>query len=108
MDGSTIEMESYFRLIWGLLIVLGILLLLYGLLRKRFSLLGTAGGREIEILEIRPLMGRKALCLVAVRGGEYLIGLSGDRITHLATITPPAQKGSFQAVLDGSRPGPPQ
>jgi len=92
------EMEGYFRLIWGLLIVLGILLLLYGLLKKRFSLLGNDGRREIQVVEIRPLMGKKALCLVTVKGQEFLLGLSGDRITHLATISG-GHDTSFPAAL---------
>jgi flagellar protein FliO/FliZ len=100
------NMEGYFRMIWGLLIVLGILLLLYALLKKRFSLLGNDGRRDIQIVEIRPLMGKKALCLVTVKGQELLLGLSGDRITHLATLNPGGGR-SFQAVLDKTEAGSP-
>jgi flagellar protein FliO/FliZ len=80
------ELDSYFKMIWGLLVVLGVIFLLYALLKKRFSLLATSPEKNIKILEIKPLMGRKALCLVSVKGHQYLIGLSGDRITHLATL----------------------
>jgi flagellar protein FliO/FliZ len=100
------DMEGYFRLIWGLLVVLGILLLLYGLLKKRFSLLGNDGRREIQVVEIRPLMGKKALCLVTVKGQEFLLGLSGDQITHLATIREGGDK-SFQAILKKTEAGSP-
>jgi flagellar protein FliO/FliZ len=100
------DMEGYFRLIWGLLVVLGILLLLYGLLKKRFSLLGNDGRREIQVVEIRPLMGKKALCLVTVKGQEFLLGLSGDQITHLATIRKGDEK-SFPAALKKAEAGSP-
>jgi flagellar protein FliO/FliZ len=100
------DMEGYFRLIWGLLVVLGILLLLYGLLKKRFSLLGNDGRREIQVVEIRPLMGKKALCLVTVKGQEFLLGLSGDQITHLATIRK-GDETSFPAILKKTEAGSP-
>lgn len=89
---------SSFRVIWGLLIVLGIILLLYGLLRKRFSLLSSLPDKEINILEIKPLMGKKALCLVEVRGTEYLLGVSESQISKLATL-PPQQTASFKEAL---------
>ncbi|MFH0781274.1 MAG: flagellar biosynthetic protein FliO [Pseudomonadota bacterium] len=92
------DIQSYFKVIWGLLVVLGIILALYGLLRKRFSLLATTPEKNIKILEIKPLMGRKALCLVTVKGNEYLLGLSGDRISHLATL-PTKTDLSFAATL---------
>lgn len=81
-----VELDSYFKMIWGLLVVLGVIFLLYALLKKRFSLLSTTPEKNIKVVEIKPLMGRKALCLISVKGHEYLIGLSGDRITHLATL----------------------
>lgn len=92
------DMESYFKVIWGLLVVLGIILALYALLKKRFSLLATSPEKNIKIIEIKPLMGRKALCLVTVKGNEYLLGLSGDRISHLATL-PTKTDQSFAATL---------
>ncbi len=92
------DMESYFKVIWGLFVVLGIILVLYAFLRKHFSLLATTPEKNIKILEIKPLMGRKALCLVTVKGNEYLLGLSGDRINHLATL-PTKTDLSFAATL---------
>lgn len=93
-----VDMESYFKVIWGLLVVLGIILVLYFLLRKHFSLLASTPEKNIKILEIKPLMGKKALCLVTVKGNEYLLGLSGDRISHLATL-PTKTDLSFAATL---------
>ena len=95
------DFDSYLRVIWGLLIVLGIILALYGLLRKRFSLLSSTTQQEIKILEIKPLMGRKALCLVSVRGRDLLLGISGENITHLTSF-PGSAEDSFAKVLRNS------
>ncbi len=89
---------SSFRVIWGLLIVLGIILLLYGLLRKRFSLLSSLPDKEINVIEIKPLMGKKALCLVEVRGKEYLLGISESQISNIATL-PPKKASNFKETL---------
>lgn len=97
-SSQLIEMESYFRVIWGLLVVLGIILALYALFRKRFSLLAGRPEQNIKVLEIKPLMGKKALCLITVKGNEYLLGISGDRINHLATL-PNKTENSFAATL---------
>ena len=95
---STDLISSSFRVIWGLLIVLGIILLLYGLLRKRFSLLSSLPDKEINVIEIKPLMGKKALCLVEVRGKEYLIGISESQISNIATISP-KKASNFKETL---------
>lgn len=80
------DTENYMRMIWGLLIVLGIIFVLYGLTKKRFSLLGSSSKQEIKVVEMKPLMGKKALCLIEVRGEEYLLGIGGDTVTHIATL----------------------
>lgn len=95
------DLNSSFRVIWGLLVVLGIILLLYGLLKKKFSLLAHSPQQQIRIVEIKPLMGRKALCLIEVRGQEYLLGISGDRISPIAAI-PPKPVPSFADSLKNS------
>ena len=96
-DGSDVLTNS-FRVVWGLLIVLGIILLLYGLLRKRFSLLSSSPDKQINIVEIKPLMGKKALCLVEIRGTEYLLGISESNISTIATL-PPKKGQSFSETL---------
>jgi len=103
-DMQVSDTAAYFRVIWGLLIVLGIIMVLYGLLRKRFSLLTTGTDKEIKILEIKPLMGKKTLCLVSVRGQEHLLGISGDRISHIAAVQPQAE-ASFAKVLQETGAG---
>jgi flagellar protein FliO/FliZ len=92
------EMGSYFRMLWGLLVVLGIILILYGILKKRLSLFHSPASQSIKVLEIKPLMGKKALCLVEVKGEEYLLGISNDRINHIATIDS-AKESSFATTL---------
>jgi len=98
-DSALGEMGSYFRMLWGLLIVLGIILIIYGILKKRVSLFHSSASQSIKIIEIKPLMAKKALCLVEVRGEEYLLGISNDQITHIATI-PLEKKSSFAETLD--------
>lgn len=101
--GTTIGMEGYFRMIWGLLVVLGVILLLYGLLKKRFSILASSEGKNIKVTEMKPLGSRKLLCLVEVKGEEFLLGISGDNITHLATLSGGVKDKistqNFQSVL---------
>jgi len=98
ITGNNEILSNSFRVIWGLLIVLGIILLLYGLLRKRFSILSSPADKEIKILEIKPLMGKKALCLVEIRGEELLLGISESQITHLTSLSPKKQT-SFSETL---------
>jgi flagellar protein FliO/FliZ len=95
---SLIELDSYLRVFWGLGIVLAIILFLYALLRKRFSLFASHPQKHITIVEIKPLSGRKSLCLVRVKDQEFLIGLTGDTISHLATLSGPSSP-SFAATL---------
>lgn len=100
---SAIDAGSYFRMIWGLLVVLGVILLLYGLLRKRFSILSSPEGKLIKVTETKPLGARKMLCLVEVRGEEFLLGISGDNITHLATLDKNKKSGKFAKELQSAQ-----
>lgn len=86
LGGIGVETDMYFRLIWGMLVVIGIMLVLYAFVRKKFSLLHNREGHKIKVLEIRPLMPKKSLCLVEVEGNQYLLGLSGEGITHIAHV----------------------
>lgn len=101
---STDEITSYFRVLWGLLIVLAIILLLFAIFRKRFSLLQPRGAKAIRVLEMQPLMPRKAICLVEVRGREYLLGIGTDAITLLADLNDHGRP-SFKDVLADTQPG---
>ena len=103
LSGNSDIMASSFRVIWGLLVVLGIILLLYGLLRKRFSLLSSLPDKEINVIEIKPLMGKKAICLVEVRGREYLLGISETQISNIATLPARNTKNFSETLQDESR-----
>lgn len=83
------SLSSTLRIFWGLLIVLGVLLVVYALVKKKLSFLNAGGSKgAITIVEMRHLMPRKSLCLIKVREQEYLIGLGHDQINLIATIPP--------------------
>lgn len=93
------EISDYFRVMWGLFIVVAIILILYALFKKRFSIINPRSSRSIRVLEIQPLMPRKSLCLVEVKGREFLLGVGNDTITLLASLDD-SPKTSFQETLD--------
>ncbi|MDA3904180.1 MAG: flagellar biosynthetic protein FliO [Desulfuromusa sp.] len=77
---------SSLKMLAALAVVIGILLLLYAAHRKGLSLLPQKKNGLIQVLETRPLGGRKFLCIVKVRGEEMLLGMSNDRIEYLSKI----------------------
>lgn len=105
--GSPFSLSATFRLFWGLLIVLGVLLVVYALVKRKLPFLNGSGSKgAITIIEMRHLMPRKSLCLVKVRGREYLLGLGNDQINLIAAIdsslppaTLPADDRNFAAAL---------
>jgi flagellar protein FliO/FliZ len=88
--GATLKMVAAFA------VVIGILLLLYAASRKGLGILPQKKNGLIQVLETRPLGGRKFLCVVKVRGEEMLLGISNDRIEYLSKI-PSSDK--FAATL---------
>jgi len=78
--------EAYVRFLVGLALVIGIMLILYAFLKKRFSLLRNRDDSRIHILEIKPVAPRKSLCLIEVGGEKFLLGLSQDSINLLGTF----------------------
>lgn len=94
--------SAWLRMLWGLLIVLGILLIIYWLMRKKLSFVQSNKRSRIQIKEIRHLMPKKSLCLVEVGGQEFLLGLGNENITLLSTIENSA-KGSFNATLAAAK-----
>ena len=95
--------SAYFRLLWGLLVVLGILLVLYAAVKKRFSLFTGNAQNVIKVIEIKPIQPKKSLCLIEVRGRQYLLGFGGDQITLLADLDKQANT-SFDEILKASTP----
>jgi flagellar protein FliO/FliZ len=100
---SDTTLSATFRVIWGLLIVLGILFIIYGLMKKKMSFLNMQGKGLIKILETRHLMPKKSLYLVEVRGQEFLLGTGQDGINLIAPIRS-LQAKSFAEILEKSEP----
>jgi len=103
LENDGVVLESYMRVVWGMLIVLGVMLLLYGFLRKRFSLYTQSPDQRIKIIEIKPLMQKKSLCLIEVNDEEYLLGISSDRIDHIAKLSPKANVSFAEALQTEER-----
>ena len=97
--------HSSVRMIWGLLIVLGILLIIYGLMRKKATLFQRHGNSAITVLETKHLMPKKTLFLVQVRGKEFLVGSGGESLSLLASFGPDEQtQARFEDILQESDP----
>lgn len=99
---ATKEIGAYFQVMGGLLVVLAVILVLYALFKKRFSIINPRSNKAIRVLEIQPLMPRKAICLIEVRGKEYLVGVGNETITLLADLGD-QRPSSFNDILDTSR-----
>jgi flagellar protein FliO/FliZ len=91
-------LSAGFRMLWGLVVVLGILLIIYGLMRKKFSFAKSNANSKIKIIEIRHLMPKKSICLVEVGGQEFLLGLGNENITLLSAIKN-GESSTFNANL---------
>ncbi len=83
---------------WGLLVVLGILLIIYAIMRKRLSFIKHNDKSAIKIIEIRHLMPKKSLCIVEVGNQQYLLGLGNDIITMLSPVSTKTS-GTFNETL---------
>lgn len=78
---------SGLRMVAGLLLVLGLMLLLYALSKRGLRWLPGSREGRIQIRETRPLGGKKALCLIEVQGRELLLGVSSERIELLCELS---------------------
>lgn len=88
------------QMIWALLVVVGLILAIYGLARRRLFL-GKTGASVVNIVAMRPLMPKSTLALVEVRGREYLLGVSASGIHLLAEVPTKASEArpEFSQVL---------
>lgn len=86
------------RMLWGLIVVLGILLVLYAFARKRFSFIKNNDNSRIKIIEIRHLVPKKSLCLVKIGNQEFLLGLGNDTIKLISEING-CEKENFPETL---------
>jgi flagellar protein FliO/FliZ len=82
-------------------VVLGILFIIYGLMKKKMSFLHTSGKGIIKIVEVRHLMPKKALYLIEVRGQEFLLGAGTERLDLIAALNRNPE-GSFAEILERS------
>ncbi len=87
------------KILSGLGIVLGLLLLLYAFSRKGLLFFSSKKNGSIKITEMRQLGGKKALCIVEVRGQEMLLSLSQERIELLSRLDPSNKVSSFEDSL---------
>lgn len=89
--------ESGLKTIAALLVVLAIILGGYALVRKGIPFLPGQKEGAIKVVEWRSLGAKKSLCLVRVRGKEFLLGVGNEQISLLTQMdTPP----SFENALD--------
>jgi flagellar protein FliO/FliZ len=91
------------KMLWGLLIVLGIIFALYAIARKKLSFF-PAGNDDnlIKITATRHLQPKKSLYLVEVKNKEVLIGVSNDTISLLTEITHPSPE-HFAEILEDAK-----
>lgn len=95
--GETVAKEpslftASLKMLAALGVVIGLLLLFYAASRRGFGFLPQNKSEIIQIIETRPLGGRKFLCVVKIRDEEILLGMTPDRIEHLGRLAP-AKKG---------------
>jgi len=90
-------LASGMRIIGAMVLVLGLMLVMYSLAKKRFRLLPGQRNGTIEVLEIRYLAPKKAVALVKVRGQELLLGMGTEQVNLLHKLD---AGSSFEATLN--------
>lgn len=86
------------KTLWALFIVIGLILILYALVRKKIGY-GSTGSNNIKVIEIKPIVPKNTLALIEVQGKELLIGISSNGMHLLADLSSPAKDRQFQEVL---------
>ncbi len=87
-----------FKVIAGLALVLGLVLLLYALSRRGFGGFPSARAGRIKVVESRSLGPKKALYLIEIKGRELLLGVGAERVELLSDLGP-AQSEAFDRTL---------
>lgn len=91
--------SAMLQMLWALFIVIGLILILYWLGRKRFGI-GKVGNGEIRVLEQRHIMPKASIALIEVRNRQLLVGVTGERIELLVDLSVPATDNStFESIL---------
>ncbi len=96
---KTSDFSAAMRVLWGLLVVFGVLLIIYVIAKKRMSFLHSPGKGIIKIIETRHLMPKQTLYLIEVRDREFLIAAGGDRVQLIAPIDNRPDE-SFNDILE--------
>ncbi len=76
-----------FKIILSLLVVLGVILLFFYILKKiKYGAHPFHKDRKIEVIETVSLMGKWAVALIKVGSKYFLIGLSGENVNLISCI----------------------
>lgn len=78
--------SAFLQTIWALLIVIGIIMVIFALAKKRFGI-GRVGEGKINLLELRHIMPKTTLALVKVEGKLLLLGIGAGNISLLADVS---------------------
>lgn len=105
LQGAGMAADYLGRLVGGLVVVIGLILVLAWILRRLPGAPGP-GRHVIEVLAVRPVGTRERLLLVQVGEEQILLGLTPTGIRHLHTlqervVIPPTQPpaGDFASLL---------
>lgn len=91
------------KVMGALTLVLGLVLLLYALLKKSGRWIPTGQNREINLIEVRYLAPKRALYLIEVNGTRLLLSGTGERMESLAQWPAQPQKTeTFENLLNES------
>jgi flagellar biogenesis protein FliO len=88
------------RVVWGTLVVVGLICLGVYLLKRVGGGALSGRGRYMEVLEVRPVMRGVNLFLVRVAGRVVLFGSTGQQVTQLSEFA----EGELPTVVAPVRP----
>ncbi|MGL1931441.1 MAG: flagellar biosynthetic protein FliO [Desulfotalea sp.] len=91
-------LSGYFRMLWSLAIVVGVMFIIFAIVKKRFSPFSTSSKKKIKVLEIQAIMPKKSLCLVEVNNKTFLLAISQDNIQKIAEF-PKDECNNFDTAL---------
>ena len=86
----------------ALAVVLGLVLILYALLRRGGRWLPSGQNSAIKLIEVRHLAPKKILYLVEVNNSTLLLGATAERLEALAEW-PQQPGGDFEKVLNAQK-----
>jgi flagellar protein FliO/FliZ len=90
---------SGLKMFIGMMVFVGLMLFVYFLNRKGIKFLKGSKAGRIKIVEMRHVGGKKMLCMVEVKGREFLLGLGNERIDFLYDFTDTQANAAFENEL---------